>query len=126
MKNNRIFATLLLAVMVISIMSIPAHKAFAQTETETPTDTPTDTSTPTATDTPIPTDTLVPTATDVPATDVPTSTPLPTLTPFRPEYSLSNRITYGDYMLVVVQLAQCGIVILGFFAVFMMIITRRK
>jgi len=100
------------------------------TETYTPTSTNTNTPGPTATftDTPTntPTDTATPTHTHTPTatfTVTPSRTPG---TPVMPTWFIEPQITYGEYMLNISLLALCGVIILVFFAIFIVILIRRK
>lgn len=108
------------------------------TTTFTPTNTPTDTPTPSITNTHTPgptatftdTPTLTPTST---ATDTPTPTNTATITltntpytPVVPTWYIEPQITYGEYMLNVSLLALCGVIILVFFVLFVILVSRRK
>lgn len=100
------------------------------THTNTPTNTATHTPGPTATYTDTPTNTATSTATHT-ATNTPTPTYTPTATatrgtPVMPTWYIEPQITYGEYMLNAALLGLCGVVLLAFFTIFVVILMRRK
>lgn len=132
-KYLPIIALLCLALTMSALIRMDVHAQGTDTDTPTPTASDTPTNTPTPTDTPVITDT--PTETPV-ITDTPTDTPLPstpTLTPTfsptdqMPSYSFDSRVTYGDYILIVLQSLQCLVIsLLGMTGLVLFVIDRRK